>query len=1462
MSRRRLIVLSLLAAPLLLVLIAGGLLFGATQTDFGREALRQQIETAVTQEGGLQLSLGKIEGSLFSSFQIARITLADPTGDWLIAENLTVSWSPSDLLNKRVTIGDVALQSLDVLREPRLPPSPDVGGADGIPSLPVDVSLNSLEISRIRLTEELAGQEAIFRLAMTLNAASEESVRSKLDLQQLEGGEASLTGLVEFHPVKETLGVDIALSEPENGLIARTLQIPGVPPVELSILGDGSIASWQGQILGTAGDQVSADFLVTTQASGLTENERFQLDLQGSTRVTGLLPKDMAPLAEPRLDIETTLSWSGKDQEIGIESATVQSSAFRLDAEGTFAVPDEAIAGKIKLVTADNAAITPLIAPAEFETAQIDVSFTGNLQKLSAELALQAEGLSVTPEVSFGKFAGDAQTTVSLEQLERLPLQGTARIEDINGLPTEASALLGERLNVDFDLLLDVPDQHAEARQIEATGAGFTLSGAGTAGLRSRKADAKFALLLNDLSLLGPVTGQLKLDADVATEDFEQSASLQLKAVTGDLDPGDAQLKQLIGEVVDLQAAIEATPEDLRISALELNTAFAKATATAHIPLSLENLQASFETHVPDLAALNDIAGVALAGTAGIAGQLEGTLEDPGLSGTTKLTGFSLDGIALGVLESEYAVSQLLSAPQGSLESRLINSEATVELATNFALADGDRLDISGLTLTHAENRIAGKVSVPLDGSPVSGAFDGQIPDLTSLARLAGQAASGAIEFSATLAANGARQDASITLDATGLRLDPSDSAAPSLANLKAQARARDLLGAPIFEATATGSNFQAGGFGLDALELKAGGTAEAVSFGFDINKSASPALEFSGNGQVELLPQSTTVMLASLNGSFEDMAIELLQPLLLRQNEQGMLLEGLKLNVDGGEINAAAELGATSADTNLSLTQLPLTLLALADPQLATDGVLDGQVRFGFAAGKASGKFQIAAVNVKPRGEDFVDLPALNGTLAGDLTDGRLTFSGDIAGLEDTAIKTKGSVPVDVALDPVVARIPENQPMDASLTLRGDLAALWPLLAIDEHLLAGKIAADVKVAGSISGPQLDGTATLTEGRYENLELGTLLTDLSFTAALSGPEKVVLSLSAKDSEDGTITAEGEIDLRDGTNPGIELTTNLAKARLLRRDDILAQAGGTINLSGTPSELSVNGDVTTDLVEINIGGALPPSIVDLPVEERNRPGETNPEAAEKTEESSSPPATVNLDLTLSMPRRVFIRGRGLESEWSGQFKIKGTADAPVIEGDLSPVRGDFTFAGKSFALQKGKVSLAGGKEIDPDLDLSAVYEADGLKAIVAITGTASSPEINLSSEPELPQDEILAQVLFGKSTGQLSPVEALQLAEAVASVSGKLGSGEGIIGLVRKTVGVDVLTAGTNQESGEVEVRAGKYVTDDVFVGVTQGADPTSTKVTVEVEVTPNISVESDVGQDASGRVGVFWKFDY
>jgi translocation and assembly module TamB len=46
------------------------------------------------------------------------------------------------------------------------------------------------------------------------------------------------------------------------------------------------------------------------------------------------------------------------------------------------------------------------------------------------------------------------------------------------------------------------------------------------------------------------------------------------------------------------------------------------------------------------------------------------------------------------------------------------------------------------------------------------------------------------------------------------------------------------------------------------------------------------------------------------------------------------------------------------------------------------------------------------------------------------------------------------------------------------------------------------------------------------------------------------------------------------------------------------------------------------------------------------------------------------------------------------------------------------------------------------------------------------------------------------------------------------------------------------------------------------VGAKQGATPGSSSATVEIEVTPNIKVETDVGADSSGKAGINLEWNY
>ena len=157
------------------------------------------------------------------------------------------------------------------------------------------------------------------------------------------------------------------------------------------------------------------------------------------------------------------------------------------------------------------------------------------------------------------------------------------------------------------------------------------------------------------------------------------------------------------------------------------------------------------------------------------------------------------------------------------------------------------------------------------------------------------------------------------------------------------------------------------------------------------------------------------------------------------------------------------------------------------------------------------------------------------------------------------------------------------------------------------------------------------------------------------------------------------------------------------------------------------------------------------------------------------------------------------------------------------------------------IKDSSITFAGASPPDPMLDIKGVYTTSELEVTAGFQGPASDPELVLTSNPSLPEDEILSQVLFGKSQGSLSAIEAVQLASAVNELSGG-GSGLDVVGSVRRFIGADVLQVGGGEDGPEVKV--GKYL-DGVYVGTKAGSTPGSSGVEVEIEITPNISVTSE-----------------
>ena len=249
-------------------------------------------------------------------------------------------------------------------------------------------------------------------------------------------------------------------------------------------------------------------------------------------------------------------------------------------------------------------------------------------------------------------------------------------------------------------------------------------------------------------------------------------------------------------------------------------------------------------------------------------------------------------------------------------------------------------------------------------------------------------------------------------------------------------------------------------------------------------------------------------------------------------------------------------------------------------------------------------------------------------------------------------------------------------------------------------------------------------------------------------------------------------------------------------------------------------------------------------------------------SEAQEAPSGPPSVWKLDIAVDAPNQIFVRGMGLEAEWSTALRISGDATHPVILGDVNLVRGTFSFAGRELTLSRGVIHLDGSNPPNPTLALQASTVVEGVTAVIDIAGSAKNPQITFSSTPALPQDEVLARLLFGSSVAQISPIQAVQLA---AALNGLRSGGGGLnpLGKLRQAAGLDRLRFyGADKTSGRgPSVGAGKYISSNIYVEVTTDARG-FTATQIEIALTKTLRVLSQVGSLGGSNISLKYNRDY
>ena len=435
--------------------------------------------------------------------------------------------------------------------------------------------------------------------------------------------------------------------------------------------------------------------------------------------------------------------------------------------------------------------------------------------------------------------------------------------------------------------------------------------------------------------------------------------------------------------------------------------------------------------------------------------------------------------------------------------------------------------------------------------------------------------------------------------------------------------------------------------------------------------------------------------------------------------------------------------------------------------------------------------------------------------------------------------------------------------PLGGGIRYNGPADTLFSFAGQPGQTLTGSVGLAADFSCRVSDPCITGLVKGKDLTYEYQAYGTRLSNMTLDGKFSGNSFELTSLNAN-AGSGTVSANGRLSLAADAGYPMDLNVKLDRARLARSNSLSASATGSLNLTKRAGETALlSGDLRLPETRYEI---VRQGAVDIPqltgVRFKPKAGPTRVTGDEPAPQISSAFSSVRLDLHLRAPEKLYVSGMGLESEWSADFRLSGTSSAPSMAGEVKLVRGTLGFAGRSFELSDGLISFNGGQTIDPTVAITATESIDDVDVTVAVTGRAFNPQIEFSSVPSLPQDEVLSRILFGSSIENLSAIQAVQLASSLNSLRAT-GGGINPLGKLRSAAGIDRLRIlGPDEASGRgTALAAGQYLTDDIYVElITDARGFTATQL--EVSVTKWLSVLSQAGGSGVNSLNLRIKKDY
>lgn len=1370
----------LLAAIIALVVVV--VLVGGFSRS-GSQFLADQIASLISTDTQ-QITLTGTGPLLSSEFSVDRVTIADREGVYASIEDLTLDWTPQDLIRKRFTAERIAAREVTISRAP-LPSEEPQAETDEPFSLPLGIDIETIDLPLINIGAALAERDYALSAQGSLEILGD-TIASRLTATRIdEPGNNAVVDLL-YAPNDNQLRINLDYQEPPAGLLGQQLQLPGQPALAIEVDGDGPLDTWAGQISASLDGNrtITVDTTHTLNADGTRK-----ITANGGGNFAGLMPPELRDIfaGETSIDLAAAL---GTDGSVTIERGRFETATADVTAAGRY---DPNGANDISLTaraTGDPIAITSQSADVTggLKLRNLDLTVQGQAPaaaiSLNADLAELAVPQGTLSEVtltaesdSFDLATRQGPMTVTLS------VQGT-NISDPQIRPyIRAPLTLTAPLTITSDAIsFDDAVYDSNGLDVQASGR-YALDSNSFSGRVAAQADEEVLPPEVASRINGPVDFSARVDfvapRAVSLRDIVLSTDIARAEGSLSLDQDGFLATDLTGQLRDLGLFVDRiqAPASFNLSASGPLDAL-----EANANLSIEEGQAA-GYKIEDLTV-------------------------------------QLDGVAN------------LNAPSGNLSVNGQIDGKPLEVKAQVVSADG-RTKVDDLDLAIGPNRLTGTLELGPDFLP-AGDVSFDFPDLSLLAALAGQTLDGDLKGDITLRSEQGRIAADIDASGSTIRQGNLTISEPkvdlSVTDAAALAAEGDIQASSII----SGANR------LNGAALSFTRSGSDTDFNLTGSYDNAPVVL---RGALEQGAKGLSIDIEELQATPRGLPLSLGAPSSVELVDGGVRIGETVISAGSGRVTLSGMVGER-LDLTANIQSLPASLAASFAPALAPEGTISGTVQVSGTAAAPIADYKLDWQGATLAQTRAAGLGPLGITANGRFENQTLAIDSRING-GGLGLTANGQVSLQngTRLD---IRVNGSVPLSAA---NGSLAA-------QGFVAEGTANVNLTIGGRAVQPQINGTVSTGGARVVDVRRNLAIEQIATTVNLIGTRAEIGSLTGTLASGGRVSVRGYIDI---ASPGLpaDLAINLDQAVYVDGNTVTSTADGRLTLTGqlTNGPL-LAGTVNLSRTSITLSESRPASLQALDIEHRNAPPAVlRQQRDQEPAEGRTASAPIALDLTIASPSQTFVRGRGIDAELGGTIRLTGTAAAPVVSGAFDLRRGRMQILTKRLEITRATITFGG--DLVPLLDLEATTTSGNAAITIRLTGLASNPEVSFSSTPALPQDEILAQLIFGQSLSRLSPLQIAQLADAAAQLAG--GRGTSLFQSLRSALGIDDLDISTD-ETGGTSISAGKYLNDRTYIELQQSGSG-GAKATINLDIGRGLKLKGEAGGSGAGG-GIFYEKEY